>query len=114
MRAGGKAEFQSGDVDMRFQVADEGRIMLLVDSAKVAFEDITVSVSKASLDWLYNAILKVFHKALVDQITTLINMSLKNDVPKTINAYLADLPSTVRRTSRAVIFAQHKGMNIRA
>lgn len=86
----------NGDVDMKFQVEDEGRIMIYVEDAHAEFDDIEISVSKSVMGWLYNAILQLFHQKLVNKITDLINSSIKHDVPKALNAYLADLPSAVR------------------
>lgn len=94
--ADGTAQFLNGDVDMEFQVEDEGRIMIHVEEASVSFEDIEISVSKSAMGWLYNAILQLFHQKLVHKITDLINLSIKHDLPKALNAYLSDLPSAVR------------------
>jgi hypothetical protein len=94
--ADGTAQFMNGDVDMTFQVEDEGRIMILVQDASAAFDDINISISKTPMSFLYNTILQLFHQKLVHQITDLINQSIKHDVPKALNSYLSDLPSSVR------------------
>jgi hypothetical protein len=87
---------------MKFQVQDEGKIMIFVEEGKAEFDDIDVSISKSAMSWLYNTILQLFHQKIVQQITDLINRSIKHDVPKALNAYLSDLPSAVRPTRHNV------------
>lgn len=70
--------------------------MIFVEDAHAEFDDIEISVSKSVMGWLYNAILQLFHQKLVNKVTDLIYNSIKHDVPKALNAYLADLPSAVR------------------
>ena len=95
----GTATFLDGDVDMKFQVQDEGRIMIFVEDAQAEFDDIDIRISGSAISGLYNIIIQLFHEKIVRKITDLINQSIRHDVPKALNSYLSNLPSAVRSDS---------------
>lgn len=105
----GTAEFLNGDVDMKFQVEDEGKMFIFVEDAQAEFDDIDISVSGSAMSGLYNIIIQLFHQKIIHNITELINRSIRHDVPKALNSYLSNLPSAVRPgcltcTHRALLY----------
>eukprot|EP00892_Ulva_mutabilis_P006037 jgi/Ulvmu1/3805/UM018_0015.1 len=90
----GSIAFDSGDVAMKFSVADEGGPQIIVNDASIHFEDIQLE-AHGSLSWLYNALLVLFHNSIVSQIEDRMTEALLSDVPAKLNTYLKALPSTV-------------------
>jgi hypothetical protein len=89
-------------VDTVFGVRDEGRLMMDLVQGSIEFEEIEVKATGA-LDWLYNAIISLFHEQILGDIRSLMHQALLHDVPKTVNAYLSDVPSSVRASRSSTL-----------
>jgi hypothetical protein len=64
-------------------------------ASAITFVDIDMHVTRAPLKPLYDALLRVFHGAIVAKITAEMNRALWYTVPQEVNQLLANIPSEV-------------------
>ena len=64
-------------------------------SGIIQFDAVDIHVEGSKLELVYNAVVALFHATIVRDINTAMALALTDDMPKTVNSYLSDVPEEV-------------------